>query len=80
MLLATHDWLEPADVTGLAHPVAASSFRLPPDGVKLEDLERQLVMQALERTGGNQSKAAVLLGLHRDQVRYRIEKFGLQLA
>jgi DNA-binding protein Fis len=37
-------------------------------------------MQALARTGGNQSKAAVLLGLHRDQVRYRIEKFGLQMA
>jgi DNA-binding NtrC family response regulator len=80
MLLATHDWLEPVDFTGLAQPVVASAYRLPADGVRLEDLERQLVMQALERTGGNQSKAAVLLGLHRDQVRYRIEKFGLQLA
>jgi transcriptional regulator with PAS, ATPase and Fis domain len=80
MLLATHDWLEPVDFTGLAHPVTASAFRLPADGVRLEDLERQLVMQALERTGGNQSKAAALLGLHRDQVRYRVEKFGLQPA
>lgn len=80
MLLATHEWLEPADVTGLAPPVTASPFRLPPDGVNLEELERQFVMQALARTGGNQSKAAVLLGLHRDQVRYRIEKFGLQMA
>jgi transcriptional regulator with PAS, ATPase and Fis domain len=80
MLLANHDWLEPADVTGLARPVAASPFRLPADGVRLEELERQLVMQALERTGGNQSKAAALLGLHRDQVRYRVEKFGLQPA
>jgi two-component system response regulator AtoC len=80
MLLTTHEWLEPADFTGLAQPVAALPFRLPADGVSLEDLERQFVMQALERTGGNQSKAAVLLGLHRDQVRYRIEKFGLQIA
>lgn len=34
-------------------------------------------MQALERTGGNQSRAAKLLGLTRDQARYRIAKFGL---
>jgi DNA-binding protein Fis len=67
-------------LTGLAESTAASPFRLPPDGVKLEDLERQLLMQALERTAGNQSRAAELLGLHRDQVRYRIEKFGLQIA
>jgi transcriptional regulator with PAS, ATPase and Fis domain len=80
MLLATREWLEPADLTGLAESTAASPFRLPPDGVKLEDLERQLLMQALERTAGNQSRAAELLGLHRDQVRYRIEKFGLQIA
>jgi len=31
----------------------------------------------LERAGGNQTRAATLLGLHRDQIRYRIEKFGL---
>ena len=80
MLLTTHEWLEPADFTGLAQPVTTSPFRLPPDGLRLDDLERQLLIQALERTGGNQGKAAVLLGLHRDQVRYRIEKFGLQIA
>jgi DNA-binding protein Fis len=35
------------------------------------------VMQALERAGGNQTHAGLLLGINRDQVRYRIEKFGL---
>ena len=34
-------------------------------------------MQALERSGWNQTKAATLLGLNRDQIRYRIEKFDL---
>jgi len=34
-------------------------------------------MQALRRAGGNQTKAAAMLGLNRDQIRYRIEKFGL---
>jgi transcriptional regulator with GAF, ATPase, and Fis domain len=43
----------------------------------LEDVERQLVVQALERAGGNQTHAGQLLGINRDQVRYRIEKFGL---
>jgi transcriptional regulator with GAF, ATPase, and Fis domain len=35
-------------------------------------------MQALKRSGGNQTKAARQLGLNRDQIRYRIEKFNLK--
>src|SRR5579864_2881967 len=54
-----------------------TAFQLPPEGVRLEEEEKSLVVQALERTGGNQTRAAALLGLHRDQIRYRIEKFGL---
>lgn len=38
----------------------------------------ELLVQALERAGGDQTQAAQLLGIDRDQVRYRIEKFGLQ--
>jgi len=36
-----------------------------------------MVVQAIRRAGGNQTKAAALLGMNRDQIRYRIEKFGL---
>ena len=50
---------------------------LPADGISLEQLERDLVVQALKRTKGNQTRAAALLGLNRDQIRYRIEKFKL---
>ena len=53
-------------------------MELPDAGVDLETLERELVAQALKRTGGNQTKAAALLGLNRDQIRYRIEKFKLE--
>jgi transcriptional regulator with GAF, ATPase, and Fis domain len=53
-------------------------FRLPPDGVNLEDVERQLLVQALDRCGWNQTHAGHLLRINRDQVRYRIEKFGLR--
>jgi DNA-binding NtrC family response regulator len=56
----------------------AEGFRLPPDGVDFEQLERDLVVQALERASGNQTRAAALLGMNRDQIRYRIEKFGLK--
>ncbi len=64
--------------------VAAAASRLsegvelPPSGVDLERLERSLVVQALERSGWNQTRAAALLGLNRDQIRYRIEKFKLE--
>ena len=51
---------------------------LPANGINLEELERSLVMQALERSGWNQTRAAAQLGLNRDQIRYRIEKFKLE--
>jgi two-component system NtrC family response regulator len=52
-------------------------FRLPDGGASLEQVERELVLQALERCAWNQTRAGALLGINRDQVRYRIEKFGL---
>jgi len=51
---------------------------LPASGIDLEQLERSLVVQALERAGWNQTRASALLGLNRDQIRYRIEKFHLE--
>jgi transcriptional regulator with PAS, ATPase and Fis domain len=52
---------------------------LPDQGCKLEDVERDLVCQALDRTRGNRTQAAELLGLTRDQIRYKIEKYQLPL-
>ena len=78
MLLTANDWIQPDELTMLTRGEAAAQFQLPADGVSLEEVERQLLTQALERTGGNQTQAAQLLRLNRDQVRYRIEKFGLQ--
>ena len=50
---------------------------LPPGGVDLADVEEQLVRQALVRANGNQTQAATLLGLSRDQFRYRMQKYEL---
>ena len=56
---------------------AQTGFELPADGISLEELERDCVRQAMSRTAGNQSAAARLLGISRDQLRYRLEKFEL---
>jgi two-component system response regulator AtoC len=57
----------------------AAGPQLPPEGVDLAALERRFVVEALERAGGSPTRAAALLGMTRDQIRYRIEKFGLKL-
>jgi DNA-binding NtrC family response regulator len=55
----------------------APGFRLPPGGINLEGLEKDLILQALAQTHGNKTRAAELLGLTRDTLRYRVEKYGL---
>lgn len=53
------------------------NFTLPDKGIHLDDLEADLIHQALLRTNGNRSKSARLLGLSRDTLLYRIQKHGL---
>jgi DNA-binding NtrC family response regulator len=79
VLLAEAELLGPEDFQMLAMsgPVG-EEFALPLGGVDFEELERSLVVQALERTGWNQTRAAALLGMNRDQIRYRIGKFRLE--
>jgi DNA-binding NtrC family response regulator len=78
MLLSDNQRLEAKDFSALTNGASSpDGFELPATGVDVEQLERSLVIQALRRAGGNQTRAAALLGLNRDQIRYRIEKFGL---
>lgn len=84
VLLAESETLEPGDFESM-HTIRSAgtqdtggAIALPEGGLDIEDVERRLVVMALERTRGNQTRAAALLGLHRDQIRYRIEKFGLK--
>jgi DNA-binding NtrC family response regulator len=78
MLLSDGQRLEAKDFSALSNGAGSSDgYELPATGVDVEQLERSLVIQALRRAGGNQTRAAALLGLNRDQIRYRIEKFGL---
>jgi two-component system, NtrC family, response regulator AtoC len=81
MLLSDGDRLDARDFPAMTQAVSAGNeFELPATGVDLEQLERSLLVQALRRSGGNQTRAGSLLGLNRDQIRYRIEKFGLTTA
>ncbi len=52
----------------------AGRYILPENGVNLEEFELSLVQQAMHRSGGNQTRAAELLGISRDQLRYRLKK------
>jgi len=65
-------------VTGGAGSVGGDGgFVIPNSGFNLEDHEKELLMQALERTGQNKSRAAKLLGISRATLRYRLDKFGI---
>ena len=82
MLLSDGPMLDTSDFSagGAVAVRLGDAVELPAGGIDLEQLERSLVVQALERTGWNQTKAATLLGLNRDQIRYRVEKFQLERA
>ncbi|MFL5271579.1 MAG: sigma-54-dependent transcriptional regulator [Anaeromyxobacteraceae bacterium] len=50
---------------------------VPEQGLVLEDVEKKLISEAMERASGNQSKAARLLGISRDTLRYRLKKHNM---
>ncbi len=58
-------------------PTSGEAIGLPPGGMNLLDLERQLILKALEQTKHNKSKTSKLLGLSRTQLRTRMKKYGL---
>jgi two-component system NtrC family response regulator len=50
---------------------------IPPDGISLEEVEKGLLVEALRRCGGNQTRSARFLGISRQTLIYRLKKFGL---
>jgi transcriptional regulator with PAS, ATPase and Fis domain len=70
------DVLGPDDLAGLGSERAAA-----PAGAlrhKVDDVERQAIVEALEACGGNQTRAAKRLGLSRRALIYKLERFGLK--
>jgi DNA-binding NtrC family response regulator len=57
--------------------VPDSGYALPDSGISLEEVEKTLIMQALEKSDHNKAEAARLLHLSYDTLRYQLKKFGL---
>ncbi len=69
----------PPEMLQESKPASADElFKLPPEGVNFEDVERSLIMQAMERTDNNITKSAKMLGLTFRTLQYRLEKFGIK--
>jgi transcriptional regulator with PAS, ATPase and Fis domain len=83
MILVENDTLLmehlPIEILGQASKQggAIEGIRIPPEGISMEKVEEALVRQALKMTNGNQTKAAKLLDISRDALRYRMQKFGM---
>ncbi len=69
----------PIEILGQATRLGKTieGIHIPPEGISLEKVEEALVDQALKITNGNQTKAAKLLDISRDALRYRMQKLGL---
>jgi two-component system, NtrC family, response regulator AtoC len=79
MILEDKDAIEVDDLPRSMREVAgrAPEPRAPVGAMTLEEMERQAIERALDRAGHNQVRAAKLLGISRDTLRYRMKKFGL---
>ena len=83
ILLAENDLITvedlPLEVRQEARPAGeGGGFKLPAEGISFEEFERALILQAMERTDYNITKAAKLLGLTFRTLQYRLEKFGIK--
>ncbi len=68
----------PLEIRQEGTPANNFNFKLPPEGISFEELERSLITQAMEQTGWNITRAAKLLGLSFRTLQYRLEKFDMK--
>ncbi len=82
ILLAETDRIEvedlPFEIRQASQPSSSFAFKLPPEGISFEELERSLIIQAMEQSGWNITRAAKLLGLSFRTLQYRLDKFGIK--
>ncbi len=82
ILLCEGDVITPEDLPTELHQesrgTSAGAFKLPPEGISFEEVEKNLILQAMDQTDYNITKAAKLLGLTFRTLQYRLEKFGIK--
>ncbi len=70
----------PEQLTQTTGNAANVLLQLPDDGIDLEEVEREILRQALEKQGGNQTRTAQYLNITRSALIYRMQKYGLAAA
>jgi DNA-binding NtrC family response regulator len=82
VLMAESDLIQPEDLPSEIHADAVQGgklpFEFPAGGISIEELERDLILKAMDRAGWIISKAAPLLGMSYKTLQYRLEKFGIE--
>ncbi len=73
----TIDLLPPMETEQAKIHISQDSITLPEDGISFLELEKSIVLKALEMNGFNQSKTAKFLHIPRHVLLYRLEKFGI---
>ncbi|MBO0798613.1 MAG: sigma-54-dependent Fis family transcriptional regulator [Blastocatellia bacterium] len=68
----------PVEIRSATQSEGAGGFKLPPEGISFEELEKSMIIQAMEQTGWNITRAAKLLGLSFRTMQYRLDKFGIK--
>lgn len=79
-LRADPNRITPADIMLYSPREQAEStlLKIPDEGIVLDELEKKLIISALAKTGRNQTRAAQLLGITRQQLIYRMGKYEIQ--
>ncbi len=68
----------PPEMRQVKNHVANITLELPDGGISLEDVEKEILVRALEKYKGNQTHAAQYLNITRKTLIYRMEKYGLK--
>jgi transcriptional regulator with PAS, ATPase and Fis domain len=80
-LMAESDYIQPEDLHTELHEEGSHAgklpFEFPPGGISIKDLERELIVKAMDQSGWIITKAAPLLGMSYKTLQYRLEKFGI---
>lgn len=69
---------DPSSAVPLPRAAGDHLVKLPPEGAGLEDIEKELIEQALSMANGNKTKASKLLKISRDTLRYKVKKYQLE--
>ncbi len=86
VLLASGDELKPEHMNFLEKEKSAKTFsdedyilKIPKSGIKMDQVVKDLIIQTLELTDGNQIQAAKILGISRSKLRYRMEQLKIEV-